>query len=176
MTNGSVDRSTGTSLAPILVVGLGNPLLADDGLGLRLLSMLADSEKHPVTLVEYLDGGTQGIALLGRLGGREAILFLDAISRGDPPGTVHRLDATQIFGLGKKAINTAHEGGVAEILRTMTLTNDVPKHVAAIGIEPKVLSSRVGLSPRVESSLPAALDQSRTALLDLIAWHEGERR
>ncbi|UCE25900.1 MAG: hydrogenase maturation protease [Candidatus Zixiibacteriota bacterium] len=116
--------------------------------------------------------GSQGIALLGRLSGREAILFLDAISRGDPPGTIHNLDDTQIFAQSKTGVANAHKGGVTEILRAMALTNDIPRRVVAIGIEPGELSSRVGLSDDVESSLPAALSHSRSALSSLVEWYE----
>ncbi|MHC4948648.1 MAG: hydrogenase maturation protease [Planctomycetota bacterium] len=76
--------------APVLVLGLGNLLLRDDGVGLTLLARLRD-EHAALPGVEWLDGGTQGLALLGRLAGRRGLLVLDAVALGDAPGTVHVL-------------------------------------------------------------------------------------
>ena len=64
--------------APLLVLGLGNMLLSDDGFGLVLLAELARGHAQDHT-IEFLDGGTLGTALLGELEGRRALLILDAV-------------------------------------------------------------------------------------------------
>jgi hydrogenase maturation protease len=72
----------------VLVLGLGNPLLSDDGAGLVLLERVRDSGDWS-DRVEWVDGGTQGIALLGVLSGRRIAIILDAVESDEPPGTVH---------------------------------------------------------------------------------------
>ena len=86
------DRET---RAPVLVLGLGNLLLQDDGVGLKLLEAVSDSEPFGEE-VEFVDGGTQGLALLGYLGGRKLTLILDAVGLGQAPGTVHMLRGAEI--------------------------------------------------------------------------------
>ena len=74
---------------PVLALGLGNLLLGDDAVGLRLLEMLQAESADP--RVEFVDGGTQGISLTGYLANRRGVLVLDAIGLGAAPRTVHVL-------------------------------------------------------------------------------------
>jgi len=85
MIDGSVE-----TVAPVVVLGIGNSLLSDDGAGLVLLEQVRGSDSWPER-VEWVDGGTQGIALLGVLSQRRAAVILDAVQLGSPPGTVHVL-------------------------------------------------------------------------------------
>jgi len=153
--------------APVLVLGLGNPLLADDGVGLELLRRLGAEPFWPPDAVELLDGGTQGIALLPHLEGRRALLVLDAVALGASPGTVHVLPGARVpaapRGLG------AHEGNAAELLAAATLTGDLPETVAVVGVEPAVIRTHEGLSPAVEAALPGALDAARGSLRRMLA-------
>ena len=75
--------------APILVLGIGNTLLMDDGVGVLLVEEFRCLSSLPADEVEFLDGGTQGLALLGRMAGRRALVILDAVNLGATPGTVH---------------------------------------------------------------------------------------
>ena len=72
--------------APLLVLGLGNTLLGDDGLGPALIEQLSQEEDRWKDRIEFVDGGTQGLALLGHLSGREVIIIVDALATGAPPG------------------------------------------------------------------------------------------
>ena len=80
--------------APVLVLALGNLLLTDDGAGLRLLERLSAGGEARGD-VEFIDGGTCGLALLPYLERRRAVLILDAMQLGAAPGTVHVLDGAQ---------------------------------------------------------------------------------
>src|SRR5271157_1480534 len=99
--------------APILVLGVGNALLRDDGVGLRLLSDLSREGLALDGEVEFLDGGTQGLALLDRIAGRHALLILDAVKLGAAPGAVHALREWRECGARS---STAHESNVSELL------------------------------------------------------------
>src|SRR5271169_2822928 len=93
---------------PILVLGLGNLLLSDDGVGLRLLEELARETWSDD--VEFVDGGTQGLALLPYLSERQAVMVLDAIGLGAEPGTLHILRGDDVRQLHGQRSETAHEG------------------------------------------------------------------
>lgn len=153
MTAGSTD---------ILVLGLGNLLLSDDGLGLRLLKALA-AEGAPA---EFLDGGTQGLALLSHLDGRRALIILDAVALGAPPGAVHVLQGDAITA---HRAATAHGSNALELLAIARLLGDLPPSVTIIGIEPDCIRTGIGLSPAVEAALPEALARAREALESTLA-------
>src|SRR5450755_3720565 len=96
--------------APVLLLGLGNPLMADDGAGQEILARLQSDAAQWGDAVELVDGGTQGLALLGIFDGRKAVVFLDAIHLGDKPGTVHLLGGEELMRMGQRRATTAHEG------------------------------------------------------------------
>ncbi|MCC7398010.1 MAG: hydrogenase maturation protease [Planctomycetes bacterium] len=159
--------------APVLVLGLGNLLLQDDAVGLSLGERLRAA--HGVDArVEFVDGGTQGLALLGLLDGRRAVLLLDAVSRGDAPGTVHRLDdalaATPPGSAG--ATGGAHQQNAGDLLLTARLLGSVPPRVAVVGVEPALLRTSIGLSDAVAAALPMAVATAHTVLRELLAAEE----
>ena len=151
---------------PVLVLGVGNLLLADDGLGLELLERLrlahGDDER-----VEFVDGGTQGLALLPVLAGRRAALLLDAVALGGPAGSLHVLgdlaDRPAPSGRG------AHEGGAGGLLAAARLLGDLPREVELVGVEPSEIATRISLSDPVRAALPAAVHAARQRLQGLLA-------
>jgi hydrogenase maturation protease len=166
MTVGSVET------APVLVLGLGNRLLSDDGVGPLLVDAMS-GEGEAAAGVEFVDGGTQGLMLLSRIGGRTALLILDAVALGAPPGTVHVLDGPAVLESGSAA-GTAHEANAGELLRAAALLGELPPRVAVVGIEPAELRTGVGLSEAVTGALPAALQTIREVLRDML-WNQEEK-
>ena len=168
MTAGSVEGPLGLTAparAPILVLGLGNPLLMDDGAGLRLLAGL--SAEGEWSGVEFVDGGTQGIVLLPLLHERRAMLLLDAVGFGAAAGTVHVLAGGDVLLSRAHRVSTAHESNASELLLLARLLSQLPGHVAVVGIEPGEVKTGVGLTQQVEGALPAALEQARTVLREM---------
>jgi hydrogenase maturation protease len=171
MSPGRGESSGGAARPALLVLGLGNLLLGDDAVGLELLAEFESAgpaDGFPGTL-EFVDGGTQGIALLGVMGGREAMLVLDAVQRGEPPGTVHELTGEEAVALRFRRPETAHEGGAGPLLALAALTGDLPARVRVVGIEPECVETRLGLSPRVRAAVPVAVRRARLAVECLIA-------
>jgi len=174
MTSGSANREGSGDILPILVVGLGNRLLGDDAAGLKILDNLTQNGLGQDPLVEFVDGGTLGIALLGYFSNRKAIVILDAISRGSPSGTVHVLIGEQILKLdGTDRTGTAHGGNAADILRAAVLTGEIPEDTVAVGIEPECLETRLELSESVQHALAEATSTAQ-AILETLAsrWRE----
>jgi len=158
MTAGSVER------APILVLAVGNQLLSDDGVGLVLLEEL--EREMRTGSVEFLDGGTQGLALLGYLSGRQALLILDAVAFGKPPGSVHVLSASRLPALTPSS-SSAHESSAVELVRYAQLLGDLPEHTMIVGIEPAAIATGIGLSGVVAN----AITEAKRLSLDFLKEH-----
>jgi len=161
MTPGSAEPLS----TPVLVLGLGNLLLRDDGVGLELLRRL-EADTAPSDGVEFLDGGTQGIALLPWMAGRRALLILDAIALGEPPGTVHMHEGPDLPQAPPGL--SAHEGNFGELLATAQLIGDLPETIQLVGIEPDEISTGIGLSPAVVEAMPRGVESARRALEALV--------
>lgn len=103
-----------------------------------------------------MDGGTQGLALLGALDARSHVLILDAVSpRGHSPapGQVHDIDA----GASRATKSTsAHGSSVNELLAVAKLLGTMPPEVRLVGVEPEVVKTGIGLSDAVRRALPEA--------------------
>lgn len=145
--------------APILVLGLGNTLLSDDGVGPALVERLADRECSWKKQVDFVDGGTQGLALLGHLSGRRAVIILDAVKMGAPAGTVHRLTLPELRHVSSGRAGSGHESNAGELLAAAELLNELPGWLFVVGVEPEKIATGVGLSVAVEKALPAAGEQ-----------------
>lgn len=153
--------------APILVLGLGNTLLGDDGVGPALIEQLLQEDHRWKDQTEFLDGGTQGLALLGHLSGREAIIIVDALLMGAPPGTTRILNASEIFQMGVNRANTPHEGNAGELLAVAKILNELPEQVFVVGVEPQSVATRYGLSEAARNALPIAAKHVRELLAEL---------
>jgi len=147
-------------IAPVLLLGLGNPLMGDDGAGQELLAKLSAQEPEWSSQVEFMDGGTQGLALLGKFEGRKAVIFLDAISMGDKPGAVHVLQGEELLRMGGRA-RTAHEGSAPQILAALELLGEKPADVVMVGLEPEKVGLGIGLTTDVTASLGLAAGFAR---------------
>jgi len=146
-------------VAPVLVLGVGNVLLGDDGVG-PVLAGKVQGLYAGMSAVECVDGGTQGLALLGYFAGRESLVILDAFSDGKSPGEVSVLETSALLGGGSLRSTTAHEGNAGELLVTARLLGELPKRVFLVGVEPEHVRTGLGLSDTVAKALPAAFAQA----------------
>ena len=139
----------------LLVVGLGNILLQDEGAGVRLVERLAERFEIP-NEVELLDGGTSGMELIHTIADRDALIVCDAIHSDSPPGTIMRIPGEELPALFRTKLSP-HQLGLADVLATLTLLDRVPPSIVLIGIVPQSLDLGTELSPRIESALEEAL-------------------
>ena len=147
-----------------MVLALGNTLLGDDGVGVAILHSLEGEAAEWDGEVEFVDGGTQGLALLGVLSGRRAAVILDAVALGAAPGTVHVLSAEEAALVRSRRSSTAHEGNAGELLATARLLGDLPKRTTIVGIEPEEVRTGVGLTDEVARAVPEAVACARRVL------------
>lgn len=129
--------------------------------------MLAELARDPDPRVEFLDGGTQGRALAGHLGGRRALVVLDAVRLGAAPGTVHVL--RDPLGAAPPRGGSAHESNVGDLLAAACLLGELPQAVVLVGIEPALVQTGLGLSAKVAAAVPAAARAAQAELARLCA-------
>jgi hydrogenase maturation protease len=137
--------------------------MADDGAGQEILAAIQSTASEWGGQVELVDGGTQGLALLGKFEGRKAVVFLDAVRLGDKAGAVHLFTGAELLGMGGRS-TTAHEGSAPDILKALHLLGDTPPEVVLIGIEPEKLQIGIGLSREVRAAIPVAAGFARLAV------------
>jgi len=149
--------------ARVTVIGLGNPLMGDDALGLCACDRLLAAWELPSD-IEVIDGGTWGMNLLPAIEDTPALLLIDAIDRGLVPGTPIVLSREEIpRALALKV--SPHQIDLREVLAVAQLRGTLPERLTLVGAQPERIELGCGLSPPVQASLDdvvsAALDQLR---------------
>jgi len=147
------DSSTATKQEKTLVLGLGNVIMGDEGVGVHVVRAL---EQHPLpTNVECLDGGTGGFTLLEPLQEAGHIILIDAAADGNPPGTVTR--TTPKFSRDYPPTLTAHDIGIKDLLDVFYIQGGGPDVVLyAITIDSKQPIS-MELSPEITKAAEDAV-------------------
>jgi hydrogenase maturation protease len=149
------------------VLGVGNVLLGDDGVGVRVVEALrAAAASDPASLpaeTRLVDGGTLGLDLLDELDGARSLLVVDAVDLGQPAGTVRVLRDPELSAVACGMRNGV-EGGVGGLLGMARLMGWLPARVALVGIQADDTRSGTGLSGRVSAALPRAVDAVRAEL------------
>ena len=145
-----------SSRCPVLVLGMGNILLEDEGLGIRALELLEQRYEIPPE-VELMDGGTTGMGLLDDISGRQHVLVLDAVQTGEPPGTLVKLAGDEVpvyFGMRI----SPHQLGLSDVLATLELSGERPAGVTVLGLVPLSLEMCLQLSELVNSRLDSLVE------------------
>lgn len=136
----------------ILILGVGNILLRDEGLGVRAVEKIGGEYTLPDD-VEVMDGGTLGLTLIPYLEGREAVFIIDAVDRGGRPGEIFRIESEDIDDFYNARKLSAHQIGLREVLALSRLQNALPKRVCLFGIQPQMVDVGLDLSEAVSSRL-----------------------
>ncbi|HXJ79056.1 MAG TPA: HyaD/HybD family hydrogenase maturation endopeptidase [Candidatus Methylomirabilis sp.] len=149
----------------ILVLGLGNILLSDEGIGVWVAESLRRRFEFPPE-VTVLEGGTLGLDLLPRLDGVERLLLIDAVKLGRAPGDVVRLEGDEVPAVLDVKVSS-HQLGVQDLLATARLMGSEPPHVVLWGMEAERLEPGTGFSASVREALPRL---EATVLDELHRW------
>lgn len=149
-----------------VVLGIGNILRTDDGLGVHALKRLQRDPRVPVG-IDFLDGGTFGLELLAYIADSTHLLLLDAIDVGERPGTLIRMNGRELRGLPCAA--SVHQVGLADLLATLPLVSTNSREIVLFGLQPAETDWGTSLSPQVEAGLTSLLD---AAVAQLLLWRE----
>ena len=148
-----------------LVLGVGNILVQDEGLGVRALERLQASHRLP-SEVSAIDGGTMGLDLLPYMDGITHLLILDAVHGSRPPGALVRLEGEAIpVALAMKL--SVHQIGLQELLAVARFQGTLPGCVVVWGMQPASLDPGIGLSEPVRANLDELVE---AAARELALW------
>jgi hydrogenase maturation protease len=140
----------------VLVLGLGNILLRDEGVGVRVIEALAERYRMPPG-VDLLDGGTSGMDLLDTIAGCDHLLICDAVRADAPPASVVRLSGSLVPALFRNRYSP-HQLGVSDVLATLILTDETPASITLIGVVPVDMALGLELSPEVAQAAERAVE------------------
>ena len=130
---------------PIVVLGLGNPLMGDEGVGVALVQSLAlRGAEYPG--VDFVDAGTGGLAVVHQLDGRTKAIFVDCAFMGQTPGTIRRFTQSQVASIKPLSGLSAHEGDLLRVLGMAESLGQLPAETVFFGIEPERVAPGTGLS------------------------------
>jgi hydrogenase maturation protease len=148
-----------------LILGVGNLLMSDEGVGVHVIQRLVENHQLPEQ-VQVLDGGTLGMDLLYYLEGVENLLLVDAVEARKEPGTLIRLEGEDVPAFLSIKISP-HQLGVPDMLAAAKLKGAYPRRIVLWGIQPERLELGLDLSPKVESQVDTIIEN----ILDqLQAW------
>lgn len=148
---------------PILIVGIGNLLLKDEGVGIHVIRAL---EQEPLPEhVALLDGGTGGLHLINWLQGYRHIMMVDATLDSNPPGTIRLLRPR--YASDYPPLLSAHEIGLRDMIEAMALTGDLPEiHLFVISVA-DLNEVSLDLTPEVAAAIPRVVALIRQTLSTL---------
>jgi hydrogenase maturation protease len=141
----------------LLVLGLGNVLCGDDGLGAVAIARIRARYEIPGGM-SVLDGGTLGLSLLPYVEDSEKVILVDAIRAEAPPGSFVRLEGDEV-GPAVAGRLSVHQVGVADLLDAARWRGRLPEELVLLGLVPETLEVGVTRSARVEAGLPGLVDR-----------------
>jgi len=155
----------------ILVLGVGNIMRRDDGVGVRAVRALAASAAAPPG-VRLLEGGVAGLRLLGELQRYADVLIIDAVAGASPPGTIYRLTPDELP--ADRGPFSAHDVSVRELVSAAACLGAAPR-VRILGVQPLDVSIGEELTPPLRAALPhvvdAAIEELRNMMTEAVRAH-----
>ena len=143
----------------LLVLGLGNVLLGDDGAGPAVVAQLRDRYLTPAGM-RLFDGGTLGLSLLPYLEDARRVILVDAVAADAPAGTLVRLEGADVGPVVATKLSP-HQVGVADLLEGARWHDREPERLVLLGVVPESIELGVGLSDPVRRALPQLIDLVR---------------
>ena len=141
----------------IVLLGVGNILLTDEGLGVHVVKDIKESFTF-TPAITIIDGGTMGMELLTYMRGMKKILLVDAINGGEPAGTVYEFTHKELEQYFTEHISV-HEVGMQDILRIRAIQEEPLEDAVVIGVEPESLEIGFEPSEVVQRVLPEVKDR-----------------
>ncbi len=139
---------------PILILGVGNTIQMDDGVGVHVIEEMK-KDLLPAE-IELFDGGTLGYDLLGAIEGRKKIIVIDAVKGQQPPGTLYKFSPEDVP--ANNNYDSLHQLGIIEAIRLAGLQNKAPEKTIIIGVEPEIIDWGLSLTDIVKEKIPRIID------------------
>ena len=139
------------SILRIAVLGIGNLLLSDDGVGVHVIKRLQEEYVFPES-VELIDGGTKGLDLLPLLENKDKLLIVDAANFRKEPGTIDTVEGDKIPAFLSSKLSV-HQIGLPDTLFAAKLMDITPAEMSLIGIQPKSMETGIELSEDIRDKM-----------------------
>lgn len=154
----------------VLVLGLGNAIMTDDGFGVKVIDTLSSRYcfQGPVSLV---DGGTLGLDLLPRLENVASLLIIDAIDMRQAPGTIFRLEGDAVPRAFASKLSV-HQMGLQDLLAVAELQGHVPDNLVVWGVQPESIAMGTELTATVAAAVEPLINQVVNELQNWGIIHE----
>ncbi len=128
-----------------IVLGLGNPLMGDEGIGIKLIEML-QSASGDFPEADFVDAGTGGMSLLHLIAGRKKAVIIDCALMGETPGTIKQFTPDQVKTVKQLTHLSLHEVDIIKVIDLARQLDDCPEEIIFFGIEPETVSQQMELS------------------------------
>ncbi len=145
-----------TSNAVTLVLGIGNTLLTDEAVGVRVAEYLTENPAPKDLGLKPMDGGTMGLTLLVEMEDADALIVIDAAYLNSPPGTIRVFEGPDMDHFLRTRGRNPHDIGLDDLMDGLRLREAVPKDRALIGIQPEILTVGEAMTDAVAASVPQA--------------------
>lgn len=146
----------------VVILGIGNILLADEGVGVRAVEAIERDFILPEGVVA-IDGGCSAMELLEDLEHLDALIVVDAVYAGQRPGDMVVLEGEEVSKFFRTRMSP-HQVGLSDVLASLEFTGRSPKQLLIVGIKPLSMDLSMDLTPQVAEKLPAMIDRVAAAL------------
>ena len=140
---------------PIVILGVGNLLLSDEGVGVHVANKLMKMDLPAG--VEVIEGGTDGFRLMNVVTEADRLIVVDAVKGGSPPGSIYRFDIKDAPSSPDAFKTSVHQIGILEVVHLSELIGQTPE-TTVIGVEPGSLEMGMELSPEVQEKMPKIIE------------------
>jgi len=140
----------------VVVLGLGNPLMADEGIGIYLIERLTEVAKQYPS-VDFVDAGTGGLSVLHLIEGRRKAIFVDCAFMNEEAGVIKRFAPEDVRSTKLLAHQSLHESDLLQILGLAQQLDQAPGEVVIFGIQPERVAPGIGLSAALAAKINAYL-------------------
>jgi hydrogenase maturation protease len=145
-----------------VILGIGNTILSDEGVGVHAALALRERYELPQG-VEVIDGGTAGMELLDPLTGVDLLLVLDAVKTGQPPGSIVVLAGREVPVFFRSKLSP-HQVSICDVLASLEFAGSPPGDLVLIGVEPKSLELGLELTPEIAAQVPEMVGRAALEL------------
>ena len=155
--------NTDNNRKDIVVLGLGNPLMCDEGVGGFIINKLIE-KKGLYPDIDFIDAGTGGMSLLYLIAQRKKAIIIDCAYMGKPPGSIVRFTMQQIQSVKKLLHYSLHEIDIFKVIDFVNQLNQCPDEVVIFGIEPEKIEPKDSLSPALMNKVDEYLQKIESEL------------
>lgn len=139
----------------ITILGVGNELLSDEGVGVHVIKELREMDIPPG--IEVIEGGTEGFGLLNIICETDHLVVIDSLKGGGKAGSIYRFNVKDAPNCPDSFKTSVHQIGILEVLHLSGLIGKTPETII-FGIEPKKITTGMELSPEIQEKIPRLIE------------------